>query len=92
VRVYTRRELVELLDLEEDFLVRLEEESIVEMDPAGRYSEEMLERARVAFELVEELEVNLPGVAVILRLREALARTRRQAFEIARALERDGSE
>jgi len=92
VRLYTRRELVELLDLEEEFLVRLEEESIVEVDPAGHYSEQMLERARVAFELVEELEVNLPGVAVILRLREALARTRRQAFEIARALERDGSE
>ena len=71
---YTRHEIVELLELDEVFLVSLEREEIVVRDAPpeaeGEFSERMLERARVAQNLVRDLEVNLPGVAVIVRLRD----------------------
>jgi hypothetical protein len=61
--------------------IALEEEHILVRDAPGERSEEfsdiMLERARVAANLVEELDVNLPGVAVIVRMREAMAQQRR---------------
>ena len=76
---YTRRQLIELLRVEEAFLVALEQEEIVlcdapESEP-DTYSERMLERVRVADNLVKELDVNLPGVAVIVQMREELAAT-----------------
>jgi hypothetical protein len=78
---YTRRQLVDVLQVGDDFLISLEEEEIVTRDApddiAGEFSEIMLERVRVAANLVEELEVNLPGVAVIIRMREEMAGQRR---------------
>lgn len=73
---YTRRQVLELLEIDELLLVSLESEEIVLRDaPAeaeGEYSERMLERARVAQNLMRDLEVNLAGVAVIVRLREEM--------------------
>lgn len=73
---YTRRQIVDLLEVDEVFLVSLEREDIVLRDAPpeseGEYSERMLERVRVAQNLVRDLEVNLPGVAVIVRLREEM--------------------
>jgi hypothetical protein len=42
----------------------------------------MLERVRVAQNLVRDLEVNLPGVAVIVRLREEMAGLRRHVEDL----------
>ncbi len=74
---YTRLQVVELLEVTESFVVELERESIVSVDAAteeaGEFSEAMLERIRVAHTLVHELDVNLAGVAIILRLREELS-------------------
>ena len=82
---YTRRQLVEFLQVGDEFLVSLEQESIVERDAPESMDEEfsdiMFERVRVAANLVEELEVNLPGVAVILRMREEIAGQRRTIEE-----------
>ena len=82
---YTRRQMVEVLHVGDDFLISLEEEEIVTRDApediAGEFSEIMLERVRVAANLVEELEVNLPGVAVIIRMREEMAGQRRAIEE-----------
>jgi len=86
MKYFTRREIVELLSINEGFLVQLEQEEIVQCDTADepgpadevRYSEVMLERARVADNLVHELDVNLAGVAVILQMRENLATLRHQ--------------
>jgi MerR family transcriptional regulator/heat shock protein HspR len=90
---YTLRQIVELLEVEESFVLALEREEIVAADAPGEgdaYSEAMLERVRVAANLVNELEVNLAGVAIILRLREELSRTRRQLEQLARRMqERD---
>ncbi len=78
---YTRTQLIERLRVGDDFIVALEEEHILMRDAPEEvheeFSEIMLERARVAVNLVEELEVNLPGVAVIIRMRESMAEQRR---------------
>ena len=83
---YTRRQVVELLELDELFLVSLEREDIVLHDAPpeeeGEFSERMLERARVAQNLVRDLEVNLPGVAVIVRLREEMVGLRRHMEDL----------
>ncbi|HEY8494332.1 MAG TPA: chaperone modulator CbpM [Myxococcota bacterium] len=87
---YTLRQICELLDLDEGFAAELVREAVLVADApeAERYSERMLERARVARELVQELEVNLAGAAVIVRLREELVDLRRIACALARELER----
>jgi MerR family transcriptional regulator/heat shock protein HspR len=92
---YTRRQIVELLDVEESFVLALEREEIVvadlSADAESAFSEAMLERVRVAANLVNELDVNLAGVAIILRLREELSSTRRKLEQLARRMqERSG--
>lgn len=81
MKYYTRTQLVEYLEIGDDVLVALEEEEIVVRDApahlAEDFTEVMFERARVAMNLIEELEVNLPGVAVIIRMREDMAAQRR---------------
>lgn len=83
---YTRKQVLELLEIDEGFLVTLEREEIVARDaPAdasGDFSELMLERARVAQNLVRDLDVNLPGVAVIVRLREEVSGLRRRLEQL----------
>ena len=70
---FERSEVVRLLDVEDAFLEVLERESIIYVDvEERRFSARMVERVRVAHSLVFELEVNLSGVAVILRMREEL--------------------
>jgi len=78
---YSRRDVVELLAVDEDFIATLEREEIIcsdAPDPERCFSAAMLERIRAADTLVHELEVNLPGVSVILRMREELATVRRR--------------
>jgi hypothetical protein len=81
MKYYTRTELVECLQIGEDVLIVLEEEEIVISDAPAHVTEDftevMFERARVAINLIEELEINLPGVAVIIRMREEMAAQRR---------------
>lgn len=83
---YTRRQIVELLDVEEGFVRALEQEEIIESDgpePSKlEFSERMLERVRVAHTLVDDLEVNLAGVVIIVRMREEIGELR-QALESA---------
>jgi hypothetical protein len=88
---FTRQQVLELLEIEEGFLLELEEEEIVRGDAASdpaRYSEQMLERARVAHNLVAVLEVNLPGAAIILRMRDEMAELRHRVEELAIELDK----
>ena len=91
---YSRQEIIQLLGIEDSFLVSLETEEIVFCDAPeehpGEFSEQMLERARVADNLVNELEVNLPGVAVILQMRENLAALRRHLEKLAGEMRKRG--
>jgi MerR family transcriptional regulator/heat shock protein HspR len=86
VSYYTRKQVLELLEIDEGFLVTLEREEIVmrdaPSDAGGDFSEFMLERARVAQNLVRDLDVNLPGVAVIVRMREEVSDLRRKLEQL----------
>jgi hypothetical protein len=90
VTSYTLRQICELLELDEDLAGELVREAVLVADAPerGLFSPIMLERARVARELVQELEVNVAGAAVIVRLREELVDLRRATSQLARELER----
>ena len=90
MRFYSREELIELVGIDAGFLVALETEEIILCDAPEpqRYSERMVERARVAHELVEELDVNLAGAAIIVRMREDLGSLRRDLQQVAAELRR----
>jgi hypothetical protein len=89
---YSRMQIVQILGIEDAFFVELEGEEIVYCDAPeehpGEFSEQMLERARVADNLVHELDINLPGVAVILRMREQVAALHRHLESLASELRR----
>jgi len=87
---YTREQVLELIGIEAGFLVALEREEIVRFDAPeqGRYSARMLERARVAHELVHLLDVNVEGAAIIVRMREDLAALHHDLAHLARELQR----
>jgi hypothetical protein len=72
--------------------VSLEHEEIICCDaPAGadgEFSEQMLERVRVADTLLNELDVNLPGAAIIIRMREDMTRMRSEVATLRREIER----
>ena len=90
---YTRKQIVEILGIDDGFVVSLEREDIIRgdapKDAPGEFSEQMLERARVAANLVGELEVNLPGAAIIVRMREEMADLRRQMAQLLEQFEQD---
>lgn len=83
---YTRKQLLEVLETDDGFLTALEREEIIVGDaPAqsgGEYSERMLERARVTLNLVRDLDVNMAGAAVIVRMREEMAELRLHVEEL----------
>ena len=86
---YTLRQIAEILGLDPAFLEELAREEILTPDvPEADYSDRMLERARVCHELVHELEVNLAGASVIVRMREEMVvlhqRVRVLALEVER--------
>jgi hypothetical protein len=86
--VYTLRQIAEILGLDPEFLEQLAHEEILLPDADSDYSDRMLERARVAHELVHELEVNLAGASVIVRLREEMVVLRHEVHLLAREVER----
>jgi hypothetical protein len=90
VSSYTRQELLDLLGIDAGFLLALEREEMVAVDAPelGGYSDVMLERARVAHELVHELDVNVEGAAIIVRMREAIAGLHRELLDVAAELRR----
>jgi len=102
---WTREEVLRIFDLDETFLLDLEEEEIVccfreERSGSRVYAFSELEKLRIAKILVEELGVNLPGVDIILRMRRDMISARKQfdailedlADKIREELERDREE
>lgn len=76
-------EVIEIFQVERRFLDELEEEEVLcptcgEESPAKLFSEEELEKLRLAKILVEEMGVNLPGVDIILRMRQNMIDMRKQ--------------
>lgn len=90
---YTRKQVIEILEIDEGFLVALEQEEVIASDApadmAGDFSEQMLERVRVAHNLVRELDVNLPGATIIVRMREEISELRHRVEALLAELRTD---
>lgn len=82
---YTVENLLDLCEGDREFIEQLFAQGILESPQSITQVE--LERTRVAWALVQELEVNLAGVDIILRLREEILTTRRQMLEVAESLQ-----
>ena len=86
-------EVIELFEVEERFIQELEEEEVLcptcnEEAPTKRFSSIEVEKLRLAKMLVEEMGVNLPGVDIILRMRQNMIDMRRQFDAILEDLAR----
>ena len=91
---WTLTEVMELFEIEEDFLSDLEDEEIIcpvcrKDSPEKLFSSLEMERLRVAKILFHEMGVNLPGVEVILRMRQNMLDMRRQFDDILENLAHD---
>jgi MerR family transcriptional regulator, heat shock protein HspR len=88
---YYRKQVIEIFDFEEGFLAELEAEELVhsvEVEVGGErvFPLDQVERLRIISNLVRDLEVNLPGVEVILVMRENMILMQRQFDKIIEAL------
>jgi MerR family transcriptional regulator/heat shock protein HspR len=99
--LWTVTEVLEFFQVEEGLLKDLEEEEIIcpacnEGLPTRLFDMHELEKLRIAKVLVEEMDVNLSGVEVILRMRQNMIDMRSQfdailedlAGQLRRALEK----
>jgi MerR family transcriptional regulator/heat shock protein HspR len=82
-KLWTIIDITEIFQVDEQFIVDLEEEDIIcatfEEGMTNKcYSPEEVEKLRLAKILVEDLDVNLPGVDIILRMRSNMVEMRRQ--------------
>ena len=73
---YTIQHLIEVAQGDQELVEELYEAEILVRD--RDLTQVDVERCRVAYSLRRELEVNLPGVEVILRMREELMTTKRK--------------
>ena len=88
---YYRKQVMEIFQCDEHFLDKLEEEDLVRSVRVASLEEKVfpldqVERIRIIRNLIEELEVNLPGVEVILSMRENMILMQHQFQEILAAL------
>lgn len=81
--LWTVSEILEILKINKIFIATLEQEEIIcptcsenALDKVFCFDE--LEKMRVAKILVEDMDVNLPGVEVILRMRQSMIDMRKQ--------------
>jgi MerR family transcriptional regulator/heat shock protein HspR len=84
---WTITEVVEIFEIGEDVLQELEEEEVLcplcrNDSPTKLFPAAELEKLRIAKILIEDMGVNLPGVEIILRMRQTLFEMRRQFDEI----------
>ena len=81
--LWTITEVSEVFEVEERFLIELEDEEIIcsvcNGDPPTKlYTSSELEKLRLVKILTEDMDVNLAGVEVILRMRQSMIEMRRQ--------------
>lgn len=82
----TYAHLVALVDGDADFIDRLYDEGLIEPRTDDRVLVDV-DRVLVARTLWRELEIEWPGIEVILRLRDELLAARRRIGELERALD-----
>ncbi|MFH0960626.1 MAG: chaperone modulator CbpM [Pseudomonadota bacterium] len=88
---YLKQQVIEIFGIQESFLDELEREELitcvsVERCPEKVYYLDQIERIRIISNLVNDLEVNLPGVEVILQMRQNVIMMRHQFDQILEAL------
>jgi hypothetical protein len=83
VRIAYER-LLALVDEDRELVALLLEEGVIEQHAEG-FTAIDLDRVMAAHTLMRELEVNLPGIDIILRLREELNAARRRLAELERS-------
>ncbi|MFO7964137.1 MAG: chaperone modulator CbpM [Desulfobacterales bacterium] len=95
---WTVHEIMNIFQVEEKFIAELEEYEIVCPTRAGNaksrvFSMQEMEKFRIAKLLIEEMEVNMPGVEIILRMRQNIIAMRKQfddiLDEVRRQFEKD---
>ncbi len=91
---YYKKQVIEIFSVDERFLDELEAEDLIcssELEAGSEkvFPPDQVERIRIILNLVEDLEVNLPGVEVILEMRENMMRMQRQFDKILELLVRD---
>ena len=87
------KEVVEIFEVDERFLQELEEEDILcpvcqDKQSSKVFSTSELEKIRLAKILVEEMDVNVAGVEIILRMRQMMFEMRKQFDDILEDLAR----
>ena len=90
---WTYAEIIQIFQVRESFISELVEENIVcptcrENSSAQLFSAHELEKLRLAKILVEEMEVNLPGVEVLLQMRQNMMDMRKQFDDILEEMSR----
>lgn len=80
---WTLEEVIETVEIDADLLSELEEEGIVcpacnEKTSIKSFTGIDVEKMRIAKLLIEEMDVNNPGVEIILRMRQDMIDMRRQ--------------
>jgi MerR family transcriptional regulator, heat shock protein HspR len=86
-KYWTTTEIIETFQVSEELLIELEMEEILCPECAAngsskQFSSDELEKLRLARMLIEDMDVNLPGVEIILRMRDDMIHMRRQFDEI----------
>jgi len=80
---WTVTEVVEIFEVDERFLLELEEEEVLcpicrDDPPSKLFSSAEMEKLRLAKLLIDDMGVNLPGVEIILRMRQSIYEMRTQ--------------
>ncbi len=86
-KYWTVTEITRLFQVDEQFIFQLEKEQIVcstcTQKSSGRlFSDDELEKMRLAKILIEEMDVNLPGVDIIINMRQSMFDMRKQFDDI----------
>lgn len=86
-RFWSMTEAMEICEVDEEFLRELEQEELVcpvsrKNSPRRLLSGKDIENLRLAKILIEDMDVNLAGVEVILRMRETIYQMRSQFDDI----------
>ena len=86
-----RERLLEILGNDEEIVVRLVEEGLI-IDSSEGFDPRDVERALVARTLLRDLDVNWPGVEVVLSMRDQLRATQQQIAQTIAALRKAAKE
>lgn len=86
-KYFSTTEIMEIFQVDEDLIIRLEQEDIIcpeclGGEPFKHFSRNEIEKLRIAKMLIEDMDVNMPGVEIILRMRESMITMRRQFDDI----------